>query len=162
MRFFEAPPQKLGLFHPITIIATVFWSGLLRPAPGTWGSLAALPFGYLLFQMGGTTLLLVGLIVSVVIGIWASGAYATALGQGDPSSVVIDELSGLWLALLGCSFSLPEIVVAFAAFRVFDILKPWPVGWADREVKGGVGIVADDLIAGVYALIVVQMFIRFF
>lgn len=160
MRLFDTPPEKLGLFHPITIIATVFWSGLLRPAPGTWGSLAALPLGFLLFQTGGTPLLLIGLVLSITIGIWASGAYATALGQGDPGSVVIDELSGLWLALLGCSFTLPEVVVAFAAFRAFDILKPWPVGWADREIKGGIGIVVDDLIAGVYALIVVQIFIR--
>ncbi|MCA8929951.1 MAG: phosphatidylglycerophosphatase A [Alphaproteobacteria bacterium] len=134
------------------LLATWFGSGLLPKAPGTWGSLAALPPGLLLLWAGGVELLAIGTLAVSLAGIWAGGRYAAALGRDDPGAVVIDEVAGLWLALLPCAALAPlEIALAFLLFRAADILKPWPASWADRTLPGGLGIMADDWIAGVYA-----------
>lgn len=134
------------------LIATWFGSGLLPKAPGTWGSLAALPPGLALLWLGGVPLLVGGILAVSLAGVWAGERYADRLGQDDPGAVVIDEVAGQWLALLPCAaFGLVEVVLAFLLFRAADILKPWPASWADRTLPGGVGIMADDWIAGLYA-----------
>ena len=140
-----------AFWHPVSLLATWFGSGLLPGAPGPWGSLAALPFAWLLVQLGGAPLLAAATILLFVIGIPVSARYAQQLGDADPGAVVIDEVAGQWLAILPVAHALPFYLVAFAAFRLFDIVKPWPVGWLDRHLKGGLGIMADDLAAGVYA-----------
>jgi phosphatidylglycerophosphatase A len=133
-------------------LATWFGAGLLPKAPGTWGSLAALPPGLLLLWLGGPMLLVAAIMVISVAGVWASERYAETVGHDDPGAVVIDEVAGQWLALLPCAaFGLMEIALAFLLFRAADILKPWPASWADRTIPGGLGIMADDWIAGVYA-----------
>lgn len=141
----------LPWFHPATLIATWFGSGLLSKAPGTWGSLAALPFGWGLAYFGGPWFLACGTIVVFLVGLWASHVYAQALGQADPGSVVVDEVAGQWLALLPVALAPLYYPIAFIAFRFFDILKPWPVSWLDKRVKGAFGIMADDIMAGLYA-----------
>lgn len=135
-----------------TMLATWFGSGRIRWAPGTWGSLAALPFAFAIQYLWGPWALLGAAVVVFLIGWWASDSYVHAAGRDDPSEVVIDEVAGQWLALLPAAVATWwHWPLGFVLFRVFDIVKPWPVGTADRRLKGGFGVMADDVIAGVYA-----------
>ena len=145
----EARP--LPPWHPAHLLATWFGCGLLPKAPGTWGSLAALPFAAALVWWGGPWLLLAASIALFAIGIWASERYARAMAAEDPSAVVIDEVVGQWLALVPAAGVFWLYLPGFLAFRLFDIVKPWPVSWADRELGGGLGIMLDDVLAGLYA-----------
>ena len=146
-------PDSLPFRHPAAWIATWFGSGLLPGIPGTWGSLAALPFGVALLIYGGPWILLAAAIALFPIGWWAAEIYVRADGDDDPGPVVVDEVVGQWLALLAVpATALHWIVAAFVLFRVFDILKPPPVGTAERGFKGGLGVMADDVLAGLYAL----------
>lgn len=140
-----------SLLRPAPVIATWFGAGLLPIAPGTWGSLAALPCALILVTLAGPWGLFLGAALLFPIGIWASARTAQDRGQDDPGTVVVDEVVGQWLTLLPIAFDLWLYPVGFFLFRIFDILKPWPIGWIDREVKGGFGIMADDVVAGLYA-----------
>lgn len=149
----SAPPSPLSFWHPASLLATWFGSGLLPRAPGTWGSLAALPVAFLIAAWGGTWGLLAATAVATLAGVWAAGVYAARSGQQDPQAVVIDEVAGQWLALVPVAHhqDLRLYAVAFLAFRFFDIVKVWPAGRIDRELKGGWGIMLDDIVAGLYA-----------
>lgn len=149
------------------MITTVCGVGLLRPAPGTWGSAAALVLGVLVHMAGGFWLLLAATVAVTAIGYWATKAEVGDSDQ-DPSEIVIDEVAGQWVALWPVSFGAwmmgadisalyPGLITAFLAFRAFDILKPGPVGWADRQ-HGAFGIMADDIIAGWLAAMIVALF----
>ena len=133
-------------------LATWFGSGNLPGAPGTWGSLAAVPVAWAIMWAGDVFVLLGATAAVFVIGCWASAVYMRETGRTDPGPVVIDEVAGQWLTLIpaatGVWWHWP---VGFLLFRVFDIVKPWPVGWADRRIKGGLGVMADDVLAAVYA-----------
>jgi phosphatidylglycerophosphatase A len=143
---------RLGLF-----IAQWFGVGKMPFASGTWGSLAALPLvvggDYLGLPIRLKILLLTLLFI---VGVWTSSLGEKALGEKDPSSIVIDEVVGQGLALLPVcyltsfqgDFYYLWIILGFLLFRFFDILKPWPVSWADQHLKGGFGIMMDDVIAG--------------
>lgn len=133
------------------LLATWFGSGLAPRAPGTCGSLAALPFAWVIASWGGPYALLVAAIAVFVLGIWAAGATARAEGRGDPGEVVIDEVAGIWLTLVPVTPTLLHFALGFALFRLFDIWKPWPVSLADRSLHGGLGIMADDVLAAGYA-----------
>ncbi len=145
------PLLPLNFWHPISLLATWFGSGLLPKAPGTWGSLAALPFAFLIAALAGTWGLLAAAILATLVGVWAAGVYAARSGQEDPQAVVIDEVAGQWLALVPVAHDLRLYAVAFLAFRFFDIVKVWPARRIDRELKGGWGIMLDDVVAGLYA-----------
>lgn len=145
------PPDSLGYFAPATIISTWFGAGLLRPAAGTWGSLAALPFAWALTVLGGHFLLLIGAVAVFAAGTWAAGIYETAGDDKDPSSVVVDEVVGQWITLLFVPHELLWFAAAFLAFRFFDILKIWPISFLDRNIKGGFGIMIDDVLAALFA-----------
>jgi len=132
-------------------LALFFGAGKLKPAPGTWGSLAAIPPGVALSHWGGPITLAAATLAISLVGIWASERYSADLGIKDPSEVVIDEVAGLWLALLFVPASLAGVFVAFLFFRLFDTWKPFPVGWLDRNLTGGLGIMADDWAAGLMA-----------
>ncbi|MCD9146854.1 phosphatidylglycerophosphatase A family protein [Pseudophaeobacter flagellatus] len=143
------------------MIATVGGIGYLHPAPGTWGSLIALPLAYGLHQLGGFPLLALATILATGLGIWATGVMTRGEANHDPSEIVIDEVAGQWLALWALSYPAwahgiaisalwPGWIAAFALFRLFDIWKPGPVGWADRQA-GPVGVMLDDVIAGMFA-----------
>ncbi len=149
------------------VIATWFGSGLLPKAPGTWGSLAALPFAYIISIYTCAYALIFGIVALFFIGIWVSDKIEESAQIKDPGLIVVDEVVGQWMALLPLPFifsivdpdcfylfSAPIAVVAFIAFRIFDIWKPWPVNYADKNFTGGYGIMFDDVIAGMYALIV--------
>ena len=148
-------------------IATFGYVGHLRPAPGTWGSLAALPAGWLLHVIGGTPLLIVGVLLSFFGGWWATAEETRGQDDHDPSEIVIDEVAGQWIAILPLSIGAthanadilalwPGWICAFVLFRLFDILKPGPVGWADRR-GDAIGVMLDDVIAGVFAAIGVAL-----
>jgi len=151
----------LPLFHPARVAATFFWVGHAPRAPGTWGSLAAMPFAWLLLSHGGWQVLAVAAVLVTLVGFWASGLYAQALGSKDPGEVVIDEVAGQWIALLPAALDPVSFAVGFAAFRLFDITKPFPAGWADRKLEGAAGIMIDDLFAGLYAALVVLAYQHF-
>lgn len=149
------------------LIATFFFVGHLKPAPGTWGSLAALPVGWGLYMLGGVPLFGLGIALAIGLGWWATSLETKGKADQDPSEIVIDEVAGQWIALLpvviGASHSgagvlalWPGWVTAFLAFRFFDITKTGPVGWADRQ-HGPMGVMLDDVIAGVFAAIVVGL-----
>ncbi len=149
------------------LIATFFYIGLIRPAPGTWGSVAAIPVAYLIHATLGFPALLIATIVVFFIGWWATAGYVAGRDNHDPSEVVIDEVAGQWIALLPVSgglwfagvdpwlFPYPGWVTAFVMFRLFDIWKPGPVGWADRK-STPLGVMLDDVIAGIMAGLVVM------
>ncbi|MDX1424435.1 MAG: phosphatidylglycerophosphatase A [Kiloniellales bacterium] len=139
------------LFRADALVATWFGVGLIRGAPGTWGSLAALPCAAGLTLLGGPWLLLATTGLLTLAGVWASGRYAAALASGDPGVVVVDEVAGQWLALVPLPLDIWWYLAAFVLFRLFDVAKPWPIGWLDRKVSGGLGIMADDLAAGLAA-----------
>jgi phosphatidylglycerophosphatase A len=132
-----------------------FGSGLMRPAPGTWGSLLGLGLGYIILTLPyAGWLLLVGAAVITVISIRAIGAIERATGVHDAPEIVIDEVAGQWIAMLPLAFlpfSAFELGLSFALFRLFDIIKPWPIGPLDRNVSGGFGVMVDDLVAGAIA-----------
>lgn len=143
------------------LIGTVFGVGYLRPAPGTWGSLVALPWGWLVHVIGGFPLLLLGVVAAFVKGVWATKVMTDGSDDHDPSEIVVDELVGQWIAILPLSYSAwmmdlnilrlwPGCVAAFLLFRLFDIWKPGPVGWADRR-GDAMGVMLDDVIAGIFA-----------
>ena len=143
---------KFSFWRIPILLATWFGFGLLPRAPGTWASLAALPIAWLVHLKTGPSGLLLAAIVLFFIGIWTAAIYAREIGTSDPSEVVIDEVAGQWLTLaLACPLDPKFYAVGFFAFRVFDIAKPWPVSWVDQRLKGGLGIMFDDIIAAFYA-----------
>ena len=133
------------------IFAVWFGAGLLPKAPGTWGSLAALPLAFAIVHWGSLEILAGATIAVFVIGVWASEIAARDMGVSDPSEIVIDEVAGQWLTLLVVPADPLLYACGFLLFRLFDIWKPWPISWADQKIKGGMGIMLDDVIAGVYA-----------
>lgn len=152
------PPPRSGLHRPAVLIATWFGAGLLPKVPGTWGSAAALPFAWGLAAWGGAPLLAAATLLCFLVGWWASATYVDITGGEDPGEVVVDEVAGQWITLLPAPLDPLTYLVGFLAFRLFDIWKPWPVGWADRRIGGGLGIMVDDVLAGLYALAVVAAF----
>ena len=140
--------------HPASLIATWFGCGHLPVAPGTWGSAAALPCAAVLVTLGGPGLLFAAALLLFPLGVWASARVAELRGESDPGAVVVDEVVGQWLTLLPVAFDLRYYLVGFFFFRLFDVFKPWPANWLDRRVKGGLGIMADDVAAGLYAALV--------
>ena len=146
-----------------TMIATVLGVGYIRPAPGTWGSLVALPWAWLVHIIGGFPLLVIGVFAAFAKGWWATDYMTRGGDDHDPSEIVIDELIGQWIALLPLSYAAwtrgidilamwPGWIAAFALFRFFDNWKPWLVGWADRRTDA-LGVILDDVIAGIFAAI---------
>ena len=155
-------PATLPFWHPAFLIATWFGSGLLPKIPGTWGSAAALPFAWGIMWFGGPQVLLVCAIVAFLVGIWAAGMYSKHSGIKDAGPIVIDEVAGQWLTLIPAGLDPVLFLVGFFLFRAADILKPWPANWADRELSGGLGVMLDDVFAGIYAAIGLLAFIWLF
>jgi phosphatidylglycerophosphatase A len=147
-------PSHLTPFSPVTILATWFWSGLIPFASGTWGSLAALPFAWVILWYGGPWVLLAASIAVFALGCLVSDRFIGDDRTADPGAVVIDEVAGQWLTLTIAPLSIPGFILGFLLFRLFDIVKPWPANWADRSLKGGLGIMTDDMVAGLYGGVV--------
>lgn len=140
------------------IFLTFFYSGLSPVAPGTAGSLAAAIVGFGILQYLPTdTLFLLAILISV-IGVQEINKYEKATNTHDDKSIVIDEVAGLWLAFAFTTGTLLELAIAFIFFRVYDIYKPSLIGKIDREVQGGLGVMGDDILAGILAGITTLIF----
>ena len=137
------------------LVATGLGLGFSPVAPGTVGSLATLPLAWALWHAGGTGAILGGALVATVVGVWAAGVTARGLGASDPGPVVIDEVAGQLVSLAFIAPSPQALAIAFVLFRVFDVWKPVPIRRLEK-LPGGSGIMADDLLAGVYANLVHQ------
>ncbi len=150
------PTFQQLLRNPVHLLAFGLGSGLAPKAPGTFGTLAAIPF-YLLIQY--LPLWQYGLFVLVcfAIGVQLCGRASHDLGVHDPPGIVWDEFVGYWITMLAAPAGVFWVVLGFVLFRLFDILKPWPIRWIDRKLEGGLGIMLDDVLAGLLALAVVQL-----
>jgi phosphatidylglycerophosphatase A len=148
--------RRLGLpfWHPAVMLATWFGAGFLPVTPGSWGSLAALPFAWAIRTLWGPPGLALAAAIVFILGWWAAAAVVAASGLADPGAIVIDEVAAQWLVLMAAPLDPLAWALAFVLFRIFDIGKPWPVGWADRHIHGGLGVMLDDLLAAGYAALV--------
>ena len=137
-------------------LATGFYVGRIPLAPGTFGSLLGLP---LCFLLAGIQLpvAMAAVLLIIAVAVWIAGAAAHSLGRPDPGCVVIDEIAGMVVTLVGLPFNPTTAIVGFALFRILDILKPYPIRVLDQRLRGGFGIVADDVVAGVLANIVLRI-----
>ena len=150
----SASGKDLSLSHPAVFLATGFGVGLLPLAPGTWGSILAIGMAWGIVHILGHLALAISIALFFCIGVWASNLCIKYFDGKDPKQVVIDEIAAQWLVLLIVPPDALNYAIAFVLFRFFDIFKPWPISWADRTIKGGVGIMLDDVLAAVYSMII--------
>jgi phosphatidylglycerophosphatase A len=144
------------LKNPIHLLSVGFGSGLATQAPGTFGTLAALPFWFLLQHLSPANYIIV-LLLAFAAGVYFCGETAKALGVHDHGGIVWDEFVGVWIALFLVPPNIVWVALGFALFRLFDIWKPWPIRVLDAKVHGGFGIMIDDVLAGVYAFLILQL-----
>lgn len=137
------------------LIATWFHVGKIPRAPGTWGTLAALPLVFVLHSLGGYWLMGAS-IVLFPVAVWAAEHFEAASGTHDSKEIVIDEVLGMMITMALLPVTWQAYVAGFALFRLLDITKPFPIGVFDRKVKGGIGVVADDVVAGIIANAILQ------
>jgi phosphatidylglycerophosphatase A len=155
------PSPRPSLKHLSVLLATWFGSGYLPKAPGTWGSLAALPCAWFLVQMGGILTLAISSFVVFFVGLWASKDFMERTKSHDPGAIVIDEVVGMWIVLLLAPLDPIAYSASFILFRLFDIFKPWPISWADTTLGGAWGVMLDDVLAGLFGLAVFYMVITY-
>jgi len=137
--------------NPVLFLAFGFGSGLAPKAPGTFGTLVAIPI-YLLVSLGDPLVYGVALTAILISGVFICDKATKMLGVHDHGGIVWDEIAGFLVTMVAVPFSLQAVVIGFVLFRLFDIWKPWPIGTIDKHVKGGFGIMLDDVIAGIFAL----------
>ena len=145
-------------WHPANLVGSWFGTGYLPIASGTWGSLGALPFAWLIMDRFGPLGLALAAAAAFLAGIWASVVILRRSGRKDPSCIVIDEVAGQWIALLPVLPLDPVLyAIGFVLFRIFDVVKPWPANWCDQRMPGAWGVMLDDIVAGVYAAIALHL-----
>ncbi|GAA6137601.1 phosphatidylglycerophosphatase A [Arenicella sp. 4NH20-0111] len=144
---------KFKLSNPAHFLALGFGTGLLTPAPGTWGTLSAVPLFLLIINFTDTSsVYYIGiLIITFLMGIYLCGKAADDVGVHDHGAIVWDEIVGFLITMTFFEPSLINIILGFCLFRFFDIVKPWPIKVLDKRVHGGFGIMIDDVLAGVFA-----------
>ena len=143
------------LKRPACFLGLGFGSGLAPKAPGTFGTLAALPLYWLMQDLPLITYISI-VVLAFIAGIWICQKSAEWLQKDDPSAVVWDEIVGYLVTMIAAPSGWQWMVLGFVLFRFFDILKPWPINLADKAIHGGLGIMVDDVIAGVFSLAVIQ------
>lgn len=148
-------PARL-LSNPLHFLSLGFGSGLSARAPGTCGTLVAIPL-YLLLAQLPLTFYLLAILIAFAAGVYLCGYTSTALGVHDHPGIVWDEFVGFWITMIAVPASWQWILAGFVLFRLFDIVKPWPVKIADERMTGGFGIMFDDVLAGLYALAGLQI-----
>ena len=151
---------KPNLLNPVHFLAFGFGSGLAPKAPGTVGTLMAIPPLYLMSFLNNINYLIV-LIIVILSGIWICQKTSDDLGVHDHPGIVWDEFAGLFVTMLAVPLSWKTVTAGFLLFRLFDIWKPWPIGWLDKKVSGGLGIMLDDIVAGVFAAAVLHLALYF-
>ncbi|MBV2128037.1 phosphatidylglycerophosphatase A family protein [Arsukibacterium indicum] len=142
------------------MLALGFGAGLAPRAPGTFGTLVAIPFVIALAALG-LVWYLVFLLAGTVLGIYICGKTARDVGEHDHGAIVWDEIIGYALTMLLVPVSVQSLLIGFLLFRFFDILKPWPIRWLDRRIHGGLGIMLDDLMAAVPAWLILQLLLYY-
>ena len=142
------------------VVSTGLYCGYAPVASGTVGSALGLVVFGVLRSIGSPLVELVTIAVLLIVGVWSASETERYVGRIDPGIIVIDEIVGQWIALLWVPRSLWVVCLAFLLFRFLDITKPWPVSWADRSVRGPLGILLDDVIAGMATCIVVHVVVR--
>jgi len=157
-----APSLAFLFGHPAHFIALGFGAGLARIAPGTFGTLVAFPIAWVLYRYADTTAWLVAIAAISLIGVWAAHVTGRNLGIADHGSIVIDEIAAFLFVLFFAGPDLTRMVIAFALFRAFDIVKPPPIRQVDAAFKHGAGVMADDYIAAGYTLLVLAVGQRLF
>lgn len=151
----DVAKSRLNLANPWHLLATGFGSGLSPVVPGTMGSLAAIPFWYLLDLLPVEIYSLL-VLLAISIGVWLCHQTAKDMGVHDHGSIVWDEFIGMWITLIAVPDNSWQWVLAgLVIFRIFDIWKPWPVRWFDRNVHGGMGIIVDDIVAGIISAMLI-------
>lgn len=133
------------------LFVTFFFVGLLRPAPGTWGSLAGAVCGYFIYELLSRETLFLASILLFLVSIKIIDSYEQKLQIHDASHIVIDEVAGVWLAISLGGGGILASILAFVFFRLFDITKPSLIGKIDKNIKGGLGVMGDDMLAGLVA-----------
>ncbi len=147
--------------NPIHFLAFGLGSGAAPKAPGTFGTLAAVPIYLWLLEGLTNTEYFVMLVVTSLVGFYLCGKTSKDLGVHDHSGIVWDEFVGYWITMWLAPAGWEYIVLGFVLFRLFDILKPWPISWIDKNVHGGFGIMVDDILAGVMSFVVLQALANF-
>ncbi len=150
------PTANFLVSHPAHFIALGFGSGLAPRAPGTFGTLAALPLYWLLQSWLALPALLAVIAAGFALGIWACAVAGKNLGVSDHGGIVWDEIVAMWLVLAFTPASWLGWLAAFGLFRFFDILKPWPIRFFDTRLKNGFGVMFDDMLAALYALLIIK------
>jgi phosphatidylglycerophosphatase A len=148
-------PSPMPLWHPVMLLCTWFGAGKAKKLPGTAGTLAALPFAWVIHHSGGVLALAIFALATFVIGCIVSHIYCKRTATEDASEIVIDEVSGISFLLCSVSPNLLAYFVCFIVFRIFDMWKPWPISWFDARVKGGIGVMLDDFIAAGLPLLLI-------
>ncbi|WP_434928588.1 phosphatidylglycerophosphatase A family protein [Shewanella sp. HL-SH2] len=163
MKLFSQDPavKRLRLSNPIHFLALGFGSGLAAKAPGTFGTIAAIPLYLLMSHLSLPVYLALTLLI-VLVGFYICDKAASDMQVHDHGAIVWDEVAGLLITLIAAPAGWIWLLVGFGFFRFFDILKPWPIRWLDAKVHGGFGIMIDDILAGVFAFMCLQACAYFF
>jgi len=157
----KVPAHRLfNLRNPVQCLAVGFGSGLVPKAPGTFGTLAAIPLYLFLVQFSTLTYLICTLLVCI-IGIFICGKAAEEVGVHDHPAIVWDEIAGYLITMAFVPVHWINILIGFLFFRFFDIIKPWPISIADKKVGNGLGIMLDDILAGAFALVFTHLLILY-
>jgi phosphatidylglycerophosphatase A len=146
------------LKNPIHFLSLGFGSGLAPFAPGTFGTLVAIPLYWWASQLSLTVYLLT-IVLLFALGVYLCGYTSKALGVHDHSGIVWDEIVGYFITMIAVPLDWRWVLAGFVLFRIFDIVKPWPIRWADKQLQGGFGIMFDDVLAGIFALIALHFII---
>lgn len=151
--------RKIQMEKTLKLLATWFYVGTSPKAPGTLGTLAAMPLAYFLLFLPPELYMLFVLIFTAV-SIWVCSLYELNIQKHDSQEIVLDEVVGYLIALTWLPNTPLVFIMAFLIFRFFDILKPFPIGWIDKNLKGGVGVVADDVVAGIITNMLLHLFTK--
>jgi phosphatidylglycerophosphatase A len=155
----QAAPSSIWT-NPIHFFAFGLGSGALPWVPGTWGTLAAVPL-YLLLRLLPLWLYVLVVLLAIAGGIYICSRTEHDIGVHDHSGIVWDEMCGYWVTMLAAPSGNGWLMVGFVLFRIFDIWKPWPIRWIDKKIAGGWGIMLDDLLAAIYAWVILQLMVKF-
>lgn len=153
-------PAKIVFTNPIHFLAFGFGSGLSPRAPGTMGTLAVIPFYVYASALSLAYYFILCLFVSL-IGIYLCGKSAKLLKTHDHPGIVWDEFAGFFITMIAVPMNLQNIVLGFVLFRIFDIFKPWPISWLDKQVGGGLGIMLDDIVAGLFSFACIHIVLNY-